>query len=335
MLPAEYIWIDPKGNIRSKTKILKNHSLTKEGLNPPEIPMWTFDGSSTEQATSTDSECILNPVCVMRNPLEGGIVALCEIFDHEGNPHPDNYRFHLRHALKEKMDETQPMMGMEQEYTLFQKGKPYGWRTDGIEMEEQGKYYCGVGAGNTFGRNLVLDHMKVCVSAGLLYEGYNAEVMPSQWEFQIGAADPITVSDHLWIARYFLLRLAEMRDITVSFDAKPLAGDWNGAGLHTNFSTQKMRGEKGLEHIKKACEDLAKTHSENLKEYGTGTEERLTGKHETCSYKDFKWGVGDRTASIRIPVMVANEGKGYFEDRRPNANANPYRVATAISRSVL
>ena len=335
MIPAEYLWIDPKGNIRSKTKVLQNHTLTKEGLNPPQLPMWTFDGSSTEQATSTDSECILNPVCVVHNPIDGGVVALCEIFDHEGNPHRDNYRFHLRHFLADKIASTQPMMGVEQEYTLFKKGRPLGWRNDGIEEAPQGDYYCGVGNGKTYGRELVIDHMKVCINAGLMYEGYNAEVMLSQWEFQIGASDPITVSDHLWIARYFLNRLAEEKGIDVSYEAKPLAGDWNGAGLHTNYSTRKMREVGGIEYIKKACEKLADTHEKNLIDYGDGTEDRLTGAHETCSYKEFKWGVGDRTASVRIPVLVNQDGKGYFEDRRPNANANPYRVANAISRSVL
>ena len=339
MLNAEYLWIDPKENIRSKTKILRNHTLNSEGLLSQELPMWTFDGSSTEQASSTDSECVLSPVCYVPNPIDGGIVVLCEIFDHTGKPHRDNHRHALRHLLKNVGLGISPMMGVEQEYTLFTtsgtKRVPYGWRTDGIEQAPQGDYYCGVGAGKTFGRPMVLEHMKTCLEAGLLYEGYNAEVMPSQWEFQIGASDPLTVSDHLWIARYFLLRLAEKMDIEVSFEAKPLLGDWNGAGLHTNFSTQEMRDSDGIKAIFNACEKLEKTHKENLKEYGTGSELRLTGAHETCSYQDFKWGVGDRTASIRIPLMVEQDGKGYFEDRRPNANANPYRVATAISRTVL
>ena len=210
-------------------------------------------------------------------------------------------------------------------------GSPYGFPEGGFPAP-QGPYYCGVGTGRVIGREIIEEHTQACIDAGLLIEGTNAEVMPGQWEFQIGAADALTVSDQMYVARWLLHRIAEDYDVIISFAAKPVKGDWNGAGAHTNFSTQAMRD--GYAAIEAACKAIGKRVDAHIKGYGDDIESRLTGAHETAPYNKFSYGVSNRGASIRIPWQVARDGKGYAEDRRPNANSDPYTVTRLILESV-
>jgi glutamine synthetase len=325
---AEYIWMDgkkPTAKLRSKTKVLDGPVREVK-----DIPDWGFDGSSTEQAEGHFSDCALRPVYFMPDPIRGepNILVMCEVLNADGTPHPTNTRSVLR-QVAEKYQEHEPWFGFEQEYTLYRKDWPYGWPKDGFP-HPQGKYYCGVGSDEVYGRRLVEAHLKDCLKAGFAISGINAEVMPAQWEFQIGVLPPLEAGDQLWLARWILYRHGEDFEMYAKLDPKPMTGDWNGAGGHTNFSTKAMRQDGGLEVINKACEQLGKFHNAHMRVYGANNDKRLTGKHETCSYKQFRYGVSDRGASIRIPMATANAKKGYLEDRRPAANLDPYQIATAL-----
>jgi glutamine synthetase len=327
-IKAEYIWVDgtePTRKLRSKTKILA------DGQAPPE---WGFDGSSTNQAEGHSSDCIMRPVFSCPDPIRGGnnILVVTEVFDKDGNVHPTNSRAPLR-AVAEKHAAEEAWYGMEQEYTFFKGTRPLGWPEQGYPAP-QGPFYCGVGADEVFGRSIVEKHMDACLKAGLKFAGINAEVMPGQWEFQVGPAGPLEVGDHMLLARWLLYRIAEDEGVNAKLDPKPVSGDWNGAGMHTNFSTKAMRENGGMKVIEAACEKLRKTAALHIANYGAGIEQRLTGKHETASYKEFLYGVGNRGASIRIPLHCAQQGKGYLEDRRPCANADPYVVARLLLESV-
>jgi glutamine synthetase len=324
----EYVWLDgrtPTAGLRSKTKIVKG-PVTKLA----DIPEWGFDGSSTEQAEGRFSDCRLAPVFFVPDPLRESpsLIALCEVFQANGDVHPSNTRARLRDVAK-KYKSQDAWFGIEQEYTLFQNGRPLGFPAAGFPGP-QGPYYCGVGAENIKGRDLAEEHMEACLRAGITLSGINAEVMPGQWEFQVGPVGPLEVADQLWIARWLLERLGEEFEMSVSFEPKPVSGDWNGAGAHTNFSTKEMRAPKGMAAIKAACEKLKKKHHAHIAVYGAGNEARLTGKHETCSINEFRYGVSDRGASIRIPMATADGGRGYLEDRRPAANMDPYQVCAAL-----
>ena len=327
MITAEYIWLDGNSpaQLRSKTKVLGDADVA-------EMSIWGFDGSSTKQAEGGASDCVLKPVMVTPDPIRGGdnLLVFCEVLNVDMTPHASNTRRHCD-EVEAAYHKQEPWFGIEQEYTLMQDGRPLGFPRNGFPAP-QGQYYCSVGANNTFGREIAEMHLAVCVQIGLKISGINAEVMPGQWEFQVGPLAPVEVSDHLWVARYLLERIAENYGVSVSYEAKPVKGDWNGAGAHTNFSTKAMREEEG--YIEKACEALGEEVEAHLAGYGDGIEDRLTGEHETCSYKDFRFGVSDRGASIRIPWQVAKEGKGYIEDRRPNANIDPYVVTRLITNTV-
>ncbi len=323
---AEYLWIDgatPTQYLRSKTMVLES------GKEPPR---WGFDGSSTNQAQGSDSDCVLNPVFSCPDPVRGGdnVLVLCEVLWPDLSPHPTNRRRACADSA-ERYASQEPWFGIEQEYTFFRGNHPLGWPERGFPAP-QGGYYCGVGSDEVFGREVVEAHMDACIEAGLKISGINAEVMPAQWEFQIGPTGPTEAADHIWVARWLLYRVAEEYDVSATLYPKPVKGDWNGAGAHSNFSTKAMR--ESYEPIILGIEALRERHDLHIANYGHAIEERLTGLHETCSFREFKYGVSDRGASVRIPWQVERDRKGYLEDRRPNANADPYVVTHLMMETI-
>jgi glutamine synthetase len=327
---AEYIWLDgvqPTPLLRNKTRILA------DDVHEPGI--WGFDGSSTEQATGESSDCVLNPVFTCPDPIRGGrnVLVLCEVLNAgDLKPHVTNTRAATEKVAK-KYAKADTWFGIEQEYTMLKAdGTPLGFPSGGGFPGPQGPYYCGVGTGRAMGRDIVEQHTQACIDAGLKISGTNAEVMPGQWEFQIGPAGPLEASDHLYVARWLLHRIAEDYDVIISFAAKPEKGDWNGAGAHTNFSTLAMRED--YKAVLAACDALGKKWELHVTNYGDGIQDRLTGLHETAPWNKFSYGVSNRGASVRIPWQVAKEGRGYAEDRRPNANMDPYVVTRLITDTV-
>ncbi|WP_084960475.1 glutamine synthetase [Thermoactinospora rubra] len=325
---AEYIWIDgtePTALLRSKTKIVA------DGEQPP---VWGFDGSSTNQAEGHSSDRVLRPVFTCPDPIRGGdnVLVLCEVEEIDGEPHKSNTRA-LAREVAERFADQEPWFGIEQEYTFFKGSRPLGFPEGGFPAP-QGHYYCGVGAEAAFGREIVELHLDRCLAAGLKISGINAEVMPGQWEFQIGPAGPIEVADHVWVARWLLYRTAEEFGVEATLDPKPARGDWNGAGAHTNFSTKAMR--ENYDAIIAACEALGEGDKplEHVRNYGADIESRLTGHHETAPWNEYSYGVSNRGASVRIPWQVEKERKGYIEDRRPNANMDPYVVTRLLVDTV-
>ena len=252
-----------------------------------------------------------------------------EVCNPDGTPHRSNSRAALV-EIAEKFKEHKPWFGIEQEYTLMDGKQPAGWPEEGFPERPQGPYYCSVGSEDVSARSMVEDHLDLCLEAGLEVSGINAEVMLGQWEYQVGPLPALEVGDQLWVARWLLERVGEEYGLRVELHPKPIKGDWNGSGAHINYSTESMRADGGLTVIEEACEKLGQNVDKHIAVYGDANEERLTGDHETCSINEFKYGVSDRGASIRIPMGVANDGKGYLEDRRPASNVDPYKACAAL-----
>lgn len=332
-----YVWIDGTGeNLRCKTK-----TLDFEPKKPEECPIWNFDGSSTGQAEGSNSDVYLVPAAIFDDPFRRGKnkLLLCETLKYNKKPTESNHRETCK-AVMTKAADVHPWFGIEQEYTFMKPGRvgesptvPHGFNDDNTEPGPQGPYYCSAGYGVAIGREVVDEHYMKCLQAGVKIAGQNAEVMPGQWEFQIGPCRGIEIGDHMVMARYIMLRVTEYHKCICSFSPKPADGDWNGAGCHTNFSVEPMRVDGGYDVIIKVCEAFGKVAAEHIKEYGEGNEKRLTGKHETCDINTFKYGVANRAASIRIPREAEEKGKGYMEDRRPAANCDPYRVCGRIMKT--
>jgi glutamine synthetase len=336
-LIAEYVWPDLNGNLRSKIKIIQKqyfHSFTKV----EDFPIWNFDGSSTGQSLTTVSDVIIRPVRLYKNPLINSdfqsVLVLCECLNKDLSPHETNSRTKCEETSN-KFKDYECLFGIEQEYTILERdGKPYKW-LNCLEpgLGAQGPYYCSVGGDRAFGREIVDEHMLCCLNAGIHICGTNAEVMPSQWEFQIGTCDMLTVSDDLLVARFFLHKITEKYNCCVSFHPK-LFPNWNGSGGHTNFSTKQMREKNGFTYITEACEKLAKTHNEHIAVYGIDNDKRLTGNHETSDIHTFSWDKQNRNCSIRIPLQVCIDNFGYLEDRRPASNMDPYLVTEIMVKTI-
>ena len=277
---VEYVWIGGTGqDIRSKSKTFDNKIETIQDLEE-----WNYDGSSTYQANTESSEVLLKPIALFDDPFRGepNKIALCETYHIDGNPTNSNFRFFAKKIFnEEKLIKHEPWFGIEQEYVLMDPiGSgiewPYGWPL-GNFPKPQGQYYCSVGSKRNYGREIMNEHYKACLYAGIKIYGSNAEVMPGQWEFQIGTCKGIEIADHLWIARYLLLRVAEFYNLDVNFQPKPISGDWNGSGCHTNYSTNETRNDNGMKEIIKQMEKLKLTHSKLIKLYGENNQTRLTG----------------------------------------------------------
>nr|AHB50508.1 glutamine synthetase [Mayetiola destructor] len=336
-IQATYIWIDGTGeHIRLKDRIL-----TRKPERVEDLPLWQYDGSSTYQALGGNSDTTLVPRAIYRDPFKVGeqdVIVVCDTYKPDGNPTESNHR-HLMQNAVDKTIEHEPWFGIEQEYTLLDMDeRPFGWPKNGYPAP-QGPYYCGVGANRVYARDLAEAHALACLYAGIDFAGTNSEVMPAQWEYQVGPSLGMKAADDLWVSRYILSRIAEELGIVVTFHPKPIKGNWNGAGAHTNFSTKNMRADGGMEAIKAAIEKLSKQHEKHIKAYdpqgGAYNIERLTGALETSSIDKFSWGIADRGTSVRVSRSVANAGKGYLEDRRPSSNCDPYAVCNAILTTTL
>ncbi|WP_460946001.1 glutamine synthetase beta-grasp domain-containing protein [Spirosoma daeguense] len=330
----EYIWLDgykPTQSLRSKTKIEADFSGKLE-----DCPMWSFDGSSTEQAPGGSSDCLLKPVFICPDPQrKNGYLVMCEVLNADGTAHETNGRATIQD------DDNDFWFGFEQEYFLWDESinKPLGFPAEGFPKRGQGPYYCSVGANNAYGRYVVEEHLDACLDAGLNVEGINAEVATGQWEFQIFSKGAKEAGDQIWVARYILERIGEKYGLSINWHCKPLGDtDWNGSGMHANFSNTTLRTAGSKEVYEKICSGFGRT-PEIIKEcidvYGADNHLRLTGKHETQSISQFSFGISDRGASIRIPIATVERGwKGWLEDRRPNSAADPYKVAAVIIKTV-
>ncbi len=322
----EYVWIGGSGELRSKTKVIDAFDGRLES-----IPIWNYDGSSTGQAVNdgSDTEITLKPVKIVPDPFRRGVcpsnyLVLCSTYKTDGTPALNNNRDLAEQIFSKKMH-LKPWYGLEQEYFMIdglQNKWPY--------ITTQNDWYCGVGEKQPLERVIAEEHLSHCLYSGLSISGINAEVAPYQWEYQIGPCEGIDAADQHILSRYILERVGEKYGIEITYKPK-INQEINGSGCHTNFSTEETRcSNTGLETIYRYIDKLSLAHLSHIAIYGEGNSARLTGHHETSSIDKFSYGVGTRNTSVRIPNQVFKDKCGYFEDRRPAANIDPYLVTSKI-----
>jgi len=354
---CEYIWLGGGDEFRSKTKVIYDFN-TDNLFDVKQYPLWNYDGSSTRQADGQNSEILLHPVCIFKDPFKynsHNVLVLCDTYDSTFNPLENNHRLEASKIFDKKLEE-KPWYGIEQEFYIFgntgSQWTPLGYQFN----KEQGQYYCSVGGENTFGRHIVDDALNACIMAGVKVSGMNAEVGPGQWEIQVGPCEGIAAGDHVLMLRYILHRISEKYNVKIDYEPKPVHGDYNGSGCHTNYSTKSMReglvlsadesavnkknGKNysdltGYECIELAIKKLENAHMDHMRVYGKDNDKRMTGLHETADYNTFTYGVADRSASIRIPRQTFVDKKGYLEDRRPSSNMDPYIVTSKLFKTTV
>jgi len=320
---VEYIWLDAESNFRSKVRVVQSES----EIDSP----WNYDGSSTNQATTESSEVILKVVSTFNHPFMNGKLNVCATYDINGNPLNNNHYHKANEIFNKKLDE-KPWFGLEQEYFLCKDNKPLGFRYESSSessSEFSNKFYCSHINQDQSGVKIAHNHLMACLKAGIKISGLNAEVVPGQWEFQVGPVEGINAGHHMMAARYLLERIAMNEGITINYHPKPIK-DVNGSGCHINFSTKEMREENGLNHIIIAIDNLKHNHGYHMENYGKDNNKRMTGHHETASFDKFTWGIGSRNTSIRIGYDTYKNKKGYFEDRRPASNIDPYLASSIL-----
>jgi glutamine synthetase len=334
----EYVWIGGEMELRSKAKVMELETTMTTEQVLEKLSDWNYDGSSTKQAKGNDSEVIIKPRKVIKCPFRRGnnYMVMCDTYKPDGTPLKNNHRVEANNIFADKLEE-EPWFGIEQEFFMIDSktGLPLGFNNETYQKAiEQGQYYCSVGSLNVFGRHIIDEVLDNLIYAELNVSGINAEVAPGQWEYQIGPATGIDAGDQLWLSRYILERTCEKYHVNIDYEPKPVKGDWNGSGLHTNYSTKNMRtGTKektGLEIIDDAIYKLSLKHSEHMEVYGKNNNERMTGEHETASWDKFSFGRANRGASVRIGNETIDNKKGYFEDRRPASNGDPYQITSII-----
>ena len=336
---AEYIWLDANKKFRSKVRTIHHENFTVTQYSD-----WDYDGSSTGQADGNSSEITIRPVFICDNPLSNfcdnkyvySKLVLCETLNVDGTPTNSNTRASAHEIFSLPICENvKPWFGLEQEYFITDNTPGVGAGVGAAlsPMEETSEHYCGVGRGVVY-RNIAEEHMAACIKARINISGMNAEVSQNQWEFQIGPSVGIKASDELLMARFILERIAEKYGKVICYDPKPFA-NINGSGCHTNFSTSVMRSDGGIKEIYRVIRNMENNHADNIKLYGANNEKRLSGKYETSDYTKFTWDIGHRGVSVRINNRTHSNGFGYFEDRRPAANMDPYLVTSAIMANVI
>jgi len=343
---AEYIVIDGVCTDGMSFDLCsKTLTLEKAPQSVHDLPVWSI---SWEDEKGCATEVHMVPRRIYRDPFRPGdnVLVLCDCYDEpdlgSGENHGGPAFFNTRAGCDAVMSRAMglgddPWFGMEQEYYLLdvRTRQPLGWPQDGLLGKHDDAYFCSVGAQKSIAREVVEAHARGCMYAGIKFGGINSEVAPSQWEFQIGPCSGIQAGDDLWAARYILQRVCEMYKICVTFDPKPVPG-WAGIGCHTNYSTVATRTKPGgYDAMLKQIAKLRARHHEHMLSYGHGNERRLTGVEHTAGINDFSYGVADRSASIRIGNKIVEQDCGYYEDRRPAANMDPYLVTKLLVETTL
>ena len=311
----EYIWLDgytPTPNLRGKTQIKEFASFpTLE-----QLPLWGFDGSSTHAGRRPQLRLRAEAGRGLSRTRArtNGVLVMCEVMMPDGKtPHATNKRATI-------LDDAGAWFGFEQEYFFYKDGRPLGFPAAGYPAP-QGPYYTGVGYSNVgdVARKIVEEHLDLCLAAGINHEGINAEVAKGQWEFQIFGKGSKKAADEMWMARYLMLRLTEKYGIDIEFHCKPLGDtDWNGSGMHANFSTEYMREVGGKEYFEALMAAFDKNLMDHIAVYGPDNDKRLTGKHETAPWNKFSYGVADRGASIRVPHSLRQQRLQGLSGRPPS-----------------